>query len=543
MSILNADEQTMSIDLVVRGGMVADGTGGPLRRADVAISGDRIVAVGEVPPSSCQELSAEGAVVAPGFINVLSHAYDLLQQDPRGLSDLYQGVTTEVFGEGFSMGPVSGEMGEIIDAEPLPSGVRRNWPRLNDFLDHLATTGVGPNIASFVGAHNLRMIHAGADNRALTEDELTSACRILDDELSAGALGVASALIYSPGSYANTAELTAYAKVLAQHDALYISHIRNEADRLLDAIDELIDIARVTSTRAEVYHLKASGRQNWPAMSKAIDKIEAARLSGLSVSADIYPYEAGGTLLSACIPSQFHAGGRVALLTRLAEPGTRAAIKTSITHPGADWENLYLGSGGASGILMLGGIEPDVGGRTLAEISTDRGDLDPIDTLLDLVTADPDLLATYFEMTEENIHLALQSPWVSICSDSEASPAEAPFNEAPTHPRAYGAFARVLGPYVRAGVLPLEDAVRRMTSLPAENLRLHDRGQVRVGAFADLAVFEPEEVEDLATYRQPHRYATGMRHVLINGAIAFQDGLPTGRLAGRALRRGGSFEG
>lgn len=532
----------MSIDLVVRGGMVADGTGGPLRRADVAISGDRIVAVGQVPPTNCQVLSAENAVVAPGFINVLSHAYGTLQLDPRGLSDLYQGVTTEVFGEGFSLGPVSGAMGEIIDAEPHPPGVRMNWPRLNDFLDGLAMAGVGPNIASFVGAHNLRMIQAGADNRPLSDDELAAACQILDDELTAGALGVASALIYSPGSYASTAELTAYARVLAKHDALYISHVRNEADRLIDAIDELIDIAGVTAARAEVYHLKASGRQNWPAMRKAIDRIESARVSGISVSANIYPYEAGATTLGACIPPQFHEGGRLALLSRLAKPSVRATIKDAIDHPGADWENLYLGSGGASGILLLGALEAGISGRTLDQVAAARSDADPIDTLLDLVIEDPDLLAAYFEMTEENIHLALQSHWVSICSDSEASPAEPPFTEAPTHPRAYGAFARVLGPYVRAGILSLEDAVRRMTSLPAKNLRLLDRGEVRAGAFADLVVFEPEAVEDLATYRQPHRYATGMRHVLINGAVAFHNGAPTGHLAGRALRRGGLQE-
>lgn len=530
----------MKIDLVVRGGMVADGTGGPLRRADVAISGDRIVAVGEVPPADAAELSAAGAVVAPGFINVLSHAYGTLQQDPRGLSDLYQGVTTEVFGEGFSLGPVSGAMGKVIDADPQAPGVRMNWPRLNDFLDHMATTGVGPNIASFVGAHNLRMIHAGAEDRALSKDELASACQILDDELTGGALGVASALIYSPGSYASTAELTAYAHVLAKHDALYISHVRNEADRLLDAVEELIEIARVTSARAEVYHLKASGRQNWPAMTKAIEKIQQARDAGLSISADIYPYEAGATTLGACIPPQLHEGGRVELLARLSDPETRAVIKAAIAHPGADWENLYLGSGGASGILLLGGIEPDVSGLTLAQVAAVRGDTDPIDTLLDLVSADPDLLAAYFEMTEENIHLALQSTWVSICSDSEAMAAQPPFTENPTHPRAYGAFARILGPYVRGGILTLEDAVRRMTSLPAQNLRLLDRGQIRVGAFADLVVFEPDEVADLATYRQPHRYAAGMRHVLINGTIAFQDGQPTGRLAGRALRRGTS---
>jgi N-acyl-D-amino-acid deacylase len=509
-------------ELVLRGGLVADGTGAGLRRADVLVHADRIVAVGAVPTADVTELDASGCVVAPGFINVLSHAYGTLQQDPRGLSDLYQGVTTEVFGEGWSLGPSAGRMTEFTDAEF--AGAR---PRLGDFLRDMAAGGVGPNVASFVGAHNLRMIHAGMDRRPLTEAELDGACRLLDAELAAGALGVGSALMYAPGSYASTAELIAYGKVLARHDALYISHIRDESGRLLDAVEELITIAREASVRAEIYHLKACGQENWPLLADAIGLVERARADGLAVTADVYPYEASGTLLAACIPPRYHEGGEARLLARLASPSERTEIKAAIGAVGEDWENLYLGAG-AAGILL------DTG-RTLADAA---GRADPVDTLLDLIAADPRQMAIYFEMTEENVRLALRYPWVSVCSDAGSIAAEPPFNAEPVHPRAFGSFARVLGRYVGDGVLPLTEAVRRMTSLPAGNLRLAGRGVIRAGAVADLAVFVPGEVADHATYRDPHRYAAGMRHVLINGQVAFRDGQPTGMLAGRALRRG-----
>lgn len=528
----------MSFDLVVRGGVVVDGTGAAARRADVAIAGDRVAAVGELPGLDCPELDAEGCAVAPGFINVLSHAYESLQRDPRGLSDLYQGVTSEIFGEGFSLGPVTGRMVDAVAAGSRDDGVRMSWSRLGDFLDDLVKAGIGPNIGSFVGADNLRMTYAGADDRPLTDRELAAACRLLDEELADGALGVGSALIYAPGSYASTEELIAYARVLAEHDALYISHIRGEADRLLDAVDELVRIAEESSARAEIYHLKATGRRNWPLMGTVLDRVEKARAGGITVTADVYPYAAGSTFLAAFVPPRFHAGGERELVARIGDAEARAAMKAAILRPGDDWENLYLDAGGAEGVLLLGDGAPELSGRTLAEVSEARGDGDPVDTLLDLAAAYPQQLVAEFCASEPNVHRALQHPWVSVCSDSEAAAAEPPFTATSTHPRAYGAFARVLGPYVRAGVLTLEDAVRRMTGLPAENLRLPDRGVVREGAFADLAVFVPEDVRDNATYLDPHRYAGGMRHVLINGRVAFRDGVPTGALAGRALRRG-----
>ncbi|WP_410662144.1 N-acyl-D-amino-acid deacylase family protein [Amycolatopsis sp. lyj-84] len=525
----------MPPELVIRGGSVVDGTGAPARRADVAISGDRVEAVGELPDSGCPVLDAEGCVVAPGFINVLSHGYETLQLDPRGLSDLYQGITTEIFGEGRSLGPVTGKMADIVGGEPQQYGVRTSWPRLGDFLGYLEKAGVGLNVGSFVGAENLRMPFAGNEDRPLTDDELAAACELLDAELADGALGVGSALIYSPGSYASTEELIAYARVLARHDALYISHIRGESERLLESVDELIRIARESTARAEIYHLKASGRENWPAMNSVYERVEQARAAGIQVTADVYPYEAGSTFLSAFIPPKFHEGGHGELAARIADGETRAAIKTAIGSPGTDWDNLYLGSGGADGILLLG--DGELKGRTLAEVSATWGDSDPLDTLLDIVAAHPKLLVAEFTSSEAHVLRALRFPWVSVCTDSEALAAEPPFTDTSIHPRTYGAFARVAGRYVREGVLTLEQAVRCMTSLPAENLRLADRGVVRPGAFADLTVFVPEEVQDNATYLEPHRYADGMRHVLVNGRIAFQDGKPTGTLAGRALRR------
>lgn len=527
-------------DLIIRGGTVIDGTGASRRTADIAISRGRITHVGAMNPDGRPELDATGLTVAPGFINILSHAYESLQQDPRGLSDLYQGVTTEIFGEGYSLGPVTGRGVEIVDPNPREDGVRTAFPRLMDFLESLEANGVGPNVASFVGAHNLRAICAGADERPLTEPELRTICEVLDEELAAGALGVGSSLLYAPGVYASTEELAAYARVTSDHDALYISHIRDEAAHLEKSVREVIDIARRSSSRVHVWHLKASGRDNWQRMAEAIRLIADAREEGVEISADLYPYEAGGTTLSASIPPWYFDGGEEALLRRIADPVSRARIIADIRAPGGTWENIYLDAGGAEGVLLQGpcGSNVDAAGKTLAQFSAHRGYDDPLEALLDLVTDEPHLEALYFCMSEENIRLGLQQPWVSVCSDAEASSTEPPFADTPTHPRAYGSFARVLGPYVRGGLLTLEQAVRRMTSQPADTLRLVDRGRIRAGAWADLVVFDPASVQDHATYADPHRYAAGMRHVLINGRLALRDGKPTGDLAGRALRRG-----
>ncbi|GII94073.1 N-acyl-D-amino-acid deacylase family protein [Sinosporangium siamense] len=533
----------MPSTLIIRGGTVYDGTGTPGRLADVAVEGDRILGVGHIPDSEgAVVLDATGCAVAPGFINVLSHAYFTLQQDPRGLSDLYQGVTTEIFGEGLSMGPVAGRMLESVPVGKVEAdGTQLGWPRLADFLNHMSSAGVAPNIASFVGSHNLRMLGAGNDHRPLTRAELDAAAALLDEELSDGALGVGSALIYPPDSYSSTEELISLMRVLGRHDALYISHIRSEADRLVEGIEEILRIGREAETRVEVYHLKAAGRDNWHKMKLAIDLIDAARATGQPVTADLYPYEAGSTALASVIPPPFHAGGQDRLLERLRDRGAREEMKAAIRRPSAEWENLYLVTGGPDQVLLLSNAADGspTAGKTLAEAAARAGVDDPVEHLLDLVLGNPEMMAAYFMGHQDNIRLALSRPWVSICSDSESVPAEPPFSDLPVHPRAYGSFAKILGQYVRdEGLLTLEEAVRRMTSLPADTLRLAGRGRIASGAYADLVVFDPATIRDHATYEDPHQYATGVRHVVINGTAALRDGTPTGALPGRALRRG-----
>ncbi|MFE3200074.1 amidohydrolase family protein [Embleya sp. NPDC059237] len=530
------------VDLVVRAGSLVDGSGSPAYDGDLAIDGGRIVALGDIGAiTGRDEIDARGCVVCPGFVNVLSHAYFTLQQDPRGLSDLYQGVTTQIFGEGVSLGPVTGAMTEsmieLIGA--LPEGARAAWPRLRDFLAHLESTGVGQNVASFVGADNLRMSVAGIEGRPLDDDELARACALLDEELADGALGVGSALIYPPGTYADTRELTAYARVLARHDALYISHLRNEGDRLLEAVDELLAIARDSGARAEIYHLKTAGRDNRPKMRPVLERIESARAAGIEVTADIYPYAAGSTLLASAIPPPFHLGGADRLHERLGNPADRATITAAI-RDGGDWESLWRMSGGAPGVVVLS-HHPEIdvpAGSTIADIAEARGDADPITTLLDIVLAAPHADAAYFIGDEDNTRLAFAHDWVSVGSDSDAPAADERFADHPVHPRAFGTFARVLGRYARdEAIVTPEEAIRRMTSLPATNLRLRDRGLLTPGAYADVAVFRLADVTDTATYANPKSYARGMRHVLINGIPTLRDGTPTGALPGRALRR------
>ncbi|WP_331766285.1 amidohydrolase family protein [Embleya sp. NBC_00896] len=532
----------MPSTLIIRGGTVYDGTGAPGIRADVAVDGDRILGIGSIPDNeNALVLDATGCAVAPGFVNILSHAYISLQQDPRGLSDLYQGVTTEIFGEGFSMGPVAGRGLETVSLDVQPDGTRHGFPRLGQFLDHLSGTGVGQNVASFVGSHNMRMLGAGYDNRPLTAAELDAARALLDEELADGALGLGSALIYPPESYSSTEELIALSRVVARHDALYIAHIRSEGDRLLEGIEEILRIGREASARVEVYHLKAVGRGNRPKLQAAIDLIDQARDTGLPATANIYPYEAGSTFLAAAIPPPFHVGGNDRLVERLRDKAAREEIKAAIRAPQDEWENLLVIAGGPDQVLLLDNALPGsaTAGLTLSRAAADHGTEDPLDLLMDLVAAKPDLMAAYFISHEDNVRKALRRPWVSIGSDSESVPAEPPFTDIPVHPRSYGTFARILGRYVREeGILTLEDAVRRMTSLPAGTLRLTDRGRLAPGAYADIAVFDPATIIDHATYEQPHQYATGMRHVVVNGTPALRDHVPTGALAGRALRRG-----
>jgi len=526
----------VNITRIVRGGLVHDGLGGEPRRADVGIAGDRIVAVGDVPATGCPEVDATGLVVAPGLVNVLSHAWQTIQLDGTCRSDLVQGVTTEVFGEAVSLGPSSTA---LLDVVPVREGTRLDFPRLSDGLDHVEALGTSVNVASFIGGQNLRMLAAGADDRPLTDAELDSLCALVDEEMAAGALGIATALIYAPENYATTAELTRLCAVVGRHDGLYISHLRSEGDRFLEALDELITIGRDAPCRAQVYHLKAAGTQNHHRMRVAIEVIESVRATGQRVGADMYPYVAACTDLAAAIPPRHHAGGTAALLARLADPAVRAEIVAELEADDGDFENLFLGADKGQGVVFLADLADGTpaAGRTLVDVSATLG-ARPAEALLDVVRAEPHLQVCYFVMSEEEVQRGLVQPWVSICSDAEAV-GPGSLTDDLTHPRAYGSFARILGHYSRdLDLFPLSEAIRKMTSLPADALRLTDRGRITPGAFADLIAFDPAEVHDLARYDDPRRYATGMVHVLVNGEPVLAHGEVLPARPGRRLRRG-----
>ena len=527
----------MTLSRVIRHGLVHDGTGAEPRRVDIGIEGDRIVAVGDIPATDCAEIDAAGLVVAPGLINVLSQAWQTIQLDGTCQSDLVQGVTTEVFGEGVSLGPSSPA---LLDMVPMRAGTRLDFPRLSDGLDHIEARGASVNVASFIGGHNLRAMAVGADDRPLTENELRALCTLVDEEMTDGALGIATALIYAPESYATTAELTKLATVVGRHDGLYISHLRSEGDRLLESLDELIDIGRVARCRAEVYHLKAAGTRNHDKMSMAIERIKEVRAAGQQVSADMYPYVAACTDLAAAIPPHYHAGGPAALLDRLADPVVRAEIVTELDADYGDFENLFVGAGRGRGIVFLRDLANGTAaaGRTLVEVAAALGIANPAVALLEIVRVDPTSQVCYFVMSEENVQRGLVEPWVSVCSDAEAFGPGSPIDDL-THPRAYGSFARILGHYSRdLGLFTLAEAIRKMTSLPADTLRLTDRGRLVPEAFADLIIFDPDAVRDVARYEEPRRYATGMRHVLVNGEPVLADGQVLPARPGRRLRRG-----
>ena len=528
-------------DLLVRGGTVYDGTGAPGRVADVAVRRDRIAAVGDLAGTTARRVvDAHGLAVTPGFINTLSWATESLLVDGRAESDLRQGVTLEVFGEGWSMGPLT----EAMRAERLrrQGDLRYDipWTTLGDYLDHLEARGIAPNVASFVGATTVRIHVLGYEDRAPDAIELGRMQALVAEAMEEGALGVGSALIYAPAFYAGTDELVALATTAGAYGGTYISHIRSEGDRLLEAVDELITIARRAQVPAQIYHLKAAGEANWPKLDRAIARIEAARAEGLEISADMYSYTAGATGLDAAMPPWVQEGGHEAWVARLRDPAIRARVIEEMRTPSAEWENLLLAAGSAENVLLIGfksaALKP-LTGKTLAEVAAMRG-RSPEETAIDLVIEDDSRVDTaYFLMSEANIEKKIRLPWVAFGSDEGAYSAAGVFLKSNAHPRAYGNFARVLGHYVRERrLIPLEEAIRRLTAFPAAAFRLKDRGCLAPGCFADIAVFAPDRITDHATYRDPHRYATGMVHVFVNGIAVLRDGAPTGALPGRVVR-------
>lgn len=531
-----------TLDIVIRGGTVYDGRGGPGRRADVGIGGDRIVTVGALGDAKASlVIDATGLAVAPGFVNVLSWSTDSLIVDGRSQGEVRQGVTTQVMGEGWSMGPLSDAMKQRAVADQGDIKYPITWTTLAEYLQMLQRKGVSQNVASFVGATTVREHVIGLDDRAPTAEELERMKALVRQEMEAGALGVGSSLIYAPASYSTTEELIELCKVAAQHGGTYISHLRSEGNRLLEAVTELIRIAREAKLPAEIYHLKAAGRENWPKLDRAIAMVEQARAEGLTITADMYTYTAGSTGLDATLPPWAMDGGFEKLFARLADPAIRPKILEAIRTPTKDWENFYVAAG-AEGILLVEFKNEALKrytGRTLAAVARERG-TSPEETIADLMLQDRSRVgAVYFLMSEENVKRQLTLPWVSFGSDAASMAPEGVFLKSATHPRAYGNFARLLGKYVREEkVLPLEEAIRKLTSLPASNLGLKDRGELRPGAYADVVVFDPARIADRATYEKPHQYAVGVQHVLVNGTPVLKDGEHTGATPGRALRRG-----
>ena len=528
-------------DLVIVGGNVYDGRGGPPVLADIAIDGDTITSVSRPGTVTGRTtVDATGQDVAPGFVNVLSWANESLLVDGRGQSDIRQGVTLEVMGEGWSMGPMNERMRE--DRLSHQSDIRYEipWTTFGEYMEHLEESGISPNVASFVGATTVRVHEIGYEDRPPTQEELQRMQELVRESMREGALGVGSSLIYAPAFYADTEELVALASAAGESGGMYISHIRSEGARLLEALDELIQISRRAGVPAQVYHLKAAGQENWPKLDSVIARIEAARAEGLQITADMYTYTAGATGLDASMPPWVQEGGHDAWAERLKDPAIRARVAREMRTPTDEWENFFVAAGSPDRILLVGfsadSLKP-LTGKSLAEVAELRG-TSPAETAMDLVIQNGNDVGTvYFLMSEDNVRKKVALPWVSFDSDEAALAPEGVFLEANPHPRAYGSFARLLGRYVRdEAVIPLEEAIRRLTSFPAETFGIERRGAIEPGMYADVVVFDPSTIEDRATFAEPHRYAVGVSHVIVNGVHTLRDGEHTGALAGRFVR-------
>lgn len=533
-------ETPVAYDVLIRGGTVYDGLGNAPMVTDVAINGDRIAAIGNLAgATAAREIDATGSAVAPGFINMLSWATESLIADGRGMSDLKQGVTLEVMGEGWSMGPVNDALREEMKRYQRDIVYDIEWSTLGEYLEYLENKGITPNVASYVGATTLRILEVGYDDRAATPEELARMQAHVRTAMREGAIGVGSSLIYAPANFANTDELIALVSAAAEFGGRYISHIRSEGNRFEESVAELIEISRATGAPAEIYHLKAGGRDNWHKLDKVFDMVEAARADGLAITADMYTYTAGATGLDAAMPLWVQEGGDEAWFARLEDPAIRERVIAEMNAPQDDWENL-LYHAGPEGVLFIGFRNPDLRdliGKTLAEVAEMRGKT-PAETAIDLVVEDRSRVDTvYFLMSEDNVRRKVVKPWVSFGSDAEASAPEGVFLTSSTHPRAYGTFARLLGRYVRdEGLMPLEEAIRRLTSLPAANIGIRERGRIEQGYFADIVIFDPERISDHATFEQPQQYATGVQHVFVNGVQVLDGGEHTGAMPGRFVR-------
>ncbi len=528
-------------DVVIRGGTVYDGSGSPPVMTDVALIGDSIAAVGPVPPgSAATEVDARGMAVAPGFINMLSWANVSLIQDGRSQGGIRQGVTLEVMGEGSSMGPLTDSMRAEAIARQQDIKYAIPWTTLGEYLEYLERRGISTNVASFVGAGTVRIHEVGYANRPATPAELDRMKELVRQAMREGALGVGSSLIYAPDNYATTEELVGLARAAGEYHGMYISHMRDEGSHVLDALDELIHIADAAGVPAEIYHLKASGRANWGKLDSIVAKVDSARRAGLAITADMYTYPASSTGLDATMPTWVQEGGHDAWVARLRDPAIRARLVREMRGGADGYDNSFANAGGPDGILLVSFRQDSLRyliGKTLGEVARLRG-TSPEATAMDLVIQDDSRVGcVFFTMSEENVRKKVAIPWVSFGSDAGSYATEGVFLRTGTHPRAYGNVARLLGRYVREQhALPLTEAIRKLTSLPAANLKLVRRGRLAPGYFADVVIFDPATIIDHATFEKPHQYSTGVRDVFVNGMQVLKDGEHTGATPGRFLR-------
>ena len=535
VSILAAD-----FDVIIKNGAVYDGSGGEAQHVDLAIRGDRIAGVGDYKNAKAKTvIDARGLAVAPGFINMLSWSTESLIQDGRSQSEIREGVTTEIMGEGESMGPLNEELKKRMLREQSDIKFDIKWNTLAEYLQYLEKRGISCNVASFIGAATIRENVIGFEDKVPTAEQLDQMRELVRKEMEAGALGIGTALIYPPAFYSKTDELIELCKVAAKYKGKYISHMRSEGNQLLEAFDELLQISREAGIPAEVYHIKAAGEKNWGKIDNLLSRIEAAQKEGLNVRANMYTYTAAGTGLDACLPPWTEEGGYPALFKRLRDPATREKIAAEVKIDSDKWENLYIGAGSPDNILLVAfkseKLKP-LTGKTLATVAKMRGK-DPITTIMDLIAEDESRIGTiYLVMSEENVKKEIAKPWISFCSDEASQAPEGVFLKSNPHPRAYGSFVRVLGKYVRdEKVITLSEAIRRLSAFPATNLGLDHRGMLKEGMFADVVAFDPATITDHATFEKPHQYATGVKHVFVNGVQVIKDGEHTGAKPGRAL--------
>ena len=542
LSLIFSCSPTANYDVLIKNGTITDGSGNPTYLGSVGINADTIAAVGKLKATGTLEIDAKGLIVAPGFINVLSWATESLIEDGRSLGDITQGVTLEVFGEGWSMGPLNENLKKELQLPTSQGDIKYqvDWNTLDEYLQSLIKRGISPNVASFIGATTVRINHIGYENRAPTDEELASMKEMVRQAMEDGALGVGSSLIYAPAFYSTTEELIALCKVASEYNGLYISHMRSEGNRLLQSIDELMRIANEADIRAEIYHLKMAGKENWSKYDEVVRKIDSARTAGLSITTNMYTYVAGATGLDASMPPWVQEGGYEKWAERLQNPEIRQRVLEEMTTPTDKWENLMYDAGTSDNLLLVG-FENDslrhYTGKTLTEVAKIHGK-SPEETAIDLVIADGSRVGTvYFLMSEENVKKQIALPYMSFGSDAASMTPEGVFLNSSTHPRSYGNFSRLLGKYVRdEQIISIEEAVRKLTSLPASNLKIKKRGSLTTGYFADVAIFNPETIQDRATFVEPHQLSTGMIHVFVNGEQVLKDGVHTGATPGRVVR-------